>query len=115
MHSQCEQAECNSRPHGGLAPRHLPSFIIHTAIYHTHAPAVHTNERLQPTDMDRVRPHVWVFTFSTLERKVQKISECACRRVEGRVIASVTLRMSSIRQCQCRLVCVCWEERWHFL
>lgn len=46
------QAERSSRLHGGLAPRHLPSFIIHTAIYHTHAPAVHTNESLQPTNMD---------------------------------------------------------------
>lgn len=36
MHSQSLQAECSSRLQGGLTPRHLPSFIIYMAIYHTH-------------------------------------------------------------------------------
>lgn len=67
-HHQFVQAECSKTLSGGRAPHHLSSFIIHTAIYHTHThtPAVHTNEHLQPTNMYRVRLEVWVVTFSVL-------------------------------------------------
>lgn len=35
-HHQFVQAECSKTLSGGRAPHHLSSFIIHTAIYHTH-------------------------------------------------------------------------------
>lgn len=44
---QSVHVEYGSRLKQAPTPRHLSSFIIHIAIYHTLTPAVHTNKSLQ--------------------------------------------------------------------